>query len=224
MPFNSAIHDREHDKFVECPTGETAVRVCVANESGDPIPVTGNFAGSAIPAGPFKITVGTATDVSTNPIASPLSDRASLSIRNKSATVTLYVYPNATGTPDDTATGAWEVNPQEDLNLDLDDSNVFFIVTPAGQTAVYKILEIASTSAGGGGSTGTPIQEQLTGAVNGVNTVFTTSQTPVNVGSFQLFVDGVYQRTPAHYSRVGTTVTLVTPPTAGQEVDAVYVF
>lgn len=31
MPFLPTYTDRERDKFVECPTGETAVRVCVAN-------------------------------------------------------------------------------------------------------------------------------------------------------------------------------------------------
>ena len=44
MPFRPATLDREFDKFVECPSGETAVRVYVAN-------VTTTVRPSVVPAG-----------------------------------------------------------------------------------------------------------------------------------------------------------------------------
>ena len=41
MPFKPAVTDRERDKFIEHPSGETSVRVYVGNT--DPIPVSGTF-------------------------------------------------------------------------------------------------------------------------------------------------------------------------------------
>lgn len=96
------------------------------------------------PTGPFEITVTTVTSTAANPIGAPLTDRVSLSIRNKDGANTVY-FGDATVTADNAATGGWEIGPGEDLNIDLDSTNVFFLVTPAGQTAVVKILEIAST-------------------------------------------------------------------------------
>lgn len=40
MVFSKAQTDRERDKFIERPSGETAVRTWIANESGEPIPIT----------------------------------------------------------------------------------------------------------------------------------------------------------------------------------------
>jgi hypothetical protein len=97
------------------------------------------------PTGPFLISVATASSVVANPLGSALTDRVSLSIRNKSATVTVYFGTSVAVTADDTATGGWEIGPGEDFNIDLDSSEVFYLVTPAAQTAVVKILEIAST-------------------------------------------------------------------------------
>jgi hypothetical protein len=97
------------------------------------------------PTGPFEITVATVTDSAASPIAFPLSGRVSLSIRNKAAASVVYFGDSAAVTADDSATGGWEIAPLEDFNIDLDSSNVFFLITPLGQTAVVKILEIAST-------------------------------------------------------------------------------
>jgi hypothetical protein len=97
------------------------------------------------PTGPFQITVATVTDTAANPIAVALTDRVSLSIRNKDATDTVYFGSSAAVTADNTASGGWEIGPGEDFNVDLDSGNVFFLITPAGQSAVVKILEIAST-------------------------------------------------------------------------------
>lgn len=144
MPFSPTVIDRERDKFVENPSGETSVRVMVSNESGDAVPVVGAFNISA-PTGPFNLTVTTVTDAAANPIASPLASRVSLSIRNKSPSVTIYFGNSVSVTAGDTATGGWEIGPNEDFNLDLTDDNGFYLIAPAGQSAVVKILEIAST-------------------------------------------------------------------------------
>ena len=105
--------------------------------------VSGSF-NIAAPTGPFNISIATANSTASNPLGAPLSDRVSLSIRNKSPTVTVYFGKDNTVTADDTATGGWEIGPGEDFNVDLNDSNVFYLITPAAQTAVVKILEIAS--------------------------------------------------------------------------------
>lgn len=97
------------------------------------------------PTGPFRITVGAATAVAADPIPVPLTGRVSLAIRNLDPAVTIYFGEDASVTPDNTATGGWEIRPNSDINLDLDADNVFFLITPAATTAVFKIFEIAST-------------------------------------------------------------------------------
>lgn len=144
MPFSPVVLDRERDKFVENPSGETSVRVMVSNQSGDAVPVVGAFNISA-PTGPFSITVANVTDTAANPIALALADRVSISIRNRSAVNTIYFGNSNLVTADNTSTGGWEIGPEEDFNIDLTDANVFFLIAPSGQTATVKILEIAST-------------------------------------------------------------------------------
>lgn len=97
------------------------------------------------PTGPFEITVVTATAVAVNPLPTPLTARVSLSIRNKSGATTVYFGKNALVTADDSATGGWEIGPNEDFNIDLTEDQVFYLICPAAQSAVVKILEIAST-------------------------------------------------------------------------------
>lgn len=100
----------------------------------------------AAPTGPFSIRVATVTAVAADPLGGlPLTDRVSISIRNKDGANTIYFGKDASVTADDTATGGWEIGPGEDFNIDLDDSNAFYLICPAGQSAVVKILEIAST-------------------------------------------------------------------------------
>ena len=223
MPFNQAIQDREHDKFVECPTGETAVRVCVANDSGDPVIVSGSTSAAA-PTGPFRTTtVVSVNPTPTDPIPTPLADRVSGIVRNKSSLNAVYFSEDILHTADDTATGAWEIGPGEDFAFNLSPDNGFFLFTEAGKTAVVKILELASTaSGGGGGMSGTPIQEIPSGTVNGINTTFTLTQTPIGAAYLQLFLDGVFQRVGVHYTRSGTTITMIVAPEVGQSLDAVY--
>lgn len=144
MPFRIATQDREFDKFIQRPSGETAVRTWIANESGEAVPVSGSFNISA-PTGPFQITVFTVTDTATDPLPTPLTARVAVSIRNRSATQTVYFGKTSAVTADNTATGGWEIGPEEDFNIDLTEDNAFFLIASAGQTALVKILEIAST-------------------------------------------------------------------------------
>jgi len=145
MPFSSAAIDRERDKFIEKPNGETSVRVWVSNDTpAEAIPVSGSFNISA-PTGPFQITVFNVSDTAADPLPSPLAFRVSVSIRNRSATNTVYFGKTSSLTPDNAATGGWEIGPEEDFNIDLTDDNVFFLIAEPGKTSTVKILEIAST-------------------------------------------------------------------------------
>lgn len=225
MPYRPAIKDREFDKFVECPTGETSVRVCVANDSSDPVIVSGSTTAAA-PTGPFRTTtIVPVNSTPTDPIPTPLSNRVSGIIRNKSTLNTVYFSEDILHTADDTVTGGWEIGPGEDFAFNLSPDNGFYLFTETGKTAVVKILELASTAGGGGGGVSyTPVQEIPSGTINGVNTVFTLSQTPVGAAYFQLFLDGVFLRVGVHYTRSGTTVTMIAGsiPEVGQSLDAVY--
>lgn len=72
------------------------------------------------------------------------------------------------------------------------------------------------------GFLGTEIQETPTGVINNANTTFTLSQTPLSAGSFKLYLDGLLLDVATHYTRVGTTVTMITAPNFGQTLRANY--
>ena len=227
MPFSPVVLDRERDKFVENPSGETSVRVFVSNETGQELPVSATFSGtlaSAAPTGPLKRLVTTVTDVAADPIAVPLANRVSLVVRNKSLINTIYLGEDNTITPDDSATGGWEIGPGEDFSLDLSEDNVFFLIAPVGQSAIVKILEIASSasSGGGGGLPGVMTQEIPSGLINDLNTTYTITTTPLGAGYFTLYLNGIYQRVGDDYTRVGTTITMIVAPATNSSLDAVY--
>lgn len=231
MAMPPTLVDREQDKFVETPAGQTAVRTLIANDSTTPVEIAGSITASvgnvgvAAPTGPFKITKFDVTDTAQDPLPLPLSNRFGLSIRNRSQTSTVYIGRNALVTPDDSATGGWEVGPNEDFHIDLDDSNAFFLITPPGESAIVKILEIASsgvTSGGGGGGTLTRVREIPTGVVDGSNTAFTLSQAPASETYFTLFRNGNLLTPGVHYNRVGTSITMIVPPVVGQTLEAIY--
>lgn len=69
---------------------------------------------------------------------------------------------------------------------------------------------------------GTEMQEMLTGTVNGVNTSFTTSRTPISAAGFKLYRSGALMILGTHYTRSGTTVTMAIPPSSPQTIHAVY--
>jgi hypothetical protein len=221
MPGNKA--DREFEKFVETAAGETAVRTQIANDSSTPVPISGDFRFAA-PTGPFNITVVTATDIATNPLVAPITQRVALSIRNRDLLNTVYFGKSALVTADDTATGGWEVGPNEDFHIDLDDSNNFFLITPAGQTAKVKILEISSIGAVSGGGTLTRFQEQAAGAYDGVNVTFTLSNAPFSDVYLQLYRNGVFLDLNTDYSISGSIITMAVAPTTNQRLQAVYDF
>ena len=218
MPFSPAVQDRERDKFVENPAGETSVRVYVGNETGQDIPVTGNF-GVSGPTGPFKITPVTITDTASNPIPTPLTNRVSVSIRNLSAITTIYFGSALTVTPDNTSTGGWDIGPGEDFHLDLDDSNLFYMIAPATETAVVKILEIASNG-GSGGSSLVRYKEVPSGAIPGNN--FTLSQIPAGDAYVDFYVNGELQTQGVDYTIASNVITTTVSLTATETVDSTY--
>lgn len=218
MPFSPAVTDRERDKFVENPSGETSVRVLVSNESGSEVPVTGSF-GVSGPTGPFKITPVTITDTASNPVPTPLTNRVSVSIRNLSATTTVYFGSALIVTPDNAATGGWDIGPGEDFHLDLDDSNLFYMIAPSGESAVVKILEIASNG-GGGGSSLVQYQEVPSGAIPG-NT-FTLSQIPAGDAYVAFYVNGELQTQTVDYTISSNVITTTVSLTATETVNAIY--
>lgn len=69
---------------------------------------------------------------------------------------------------------------------------------------------------------GNVAQEVPVGAVDGVNADFTLSNTPNSSANLRVYVNGVYQRPTTYYTRVGAVITFVTPPTTGDEIDAIY--
>lgn len=223
MPFRIATQDREWDKFKECPTGETAVRTCISNDSTEPVPVTGSISATA-PTGPLKRTVVTVTDVAADPLTAAQTGRISIIIRNKSQVETIFFGEDNSITADDTSTGGWEIGPGEDFALDISDANNFFLKAAAGKTAIVKLLENKTTgvSGGGGGFTGSQVIETPTGTINGVNTIFAVSQTPISSQFFSLYLDGVFQRLGTHFTRSGLAITMTTAPNFGQTLDAVY--
>lgn len=214
--------DREFDRFVETPAGDTAVRTLIANDSSDPVVVSGG--GYAAPTGPLRNSTATVTDTAANPIPSALANRVSVSVRNKDPVDTVYLGALNTVTADDTATGGWEIGPGEDFNLDLDDSNVFFLIAAAGKTPLVKILEVASSGSGGGGMAGTLVNEVPAGLINGVNPTFTIANMPLGDDYFSLYMNGSRLRLGTHYTRVGAIITMLAPfiPDATQTLDAEY--
>ena len=99
----------------------------------------------ASPTGPFNVSGATVGLAAANPIPTPLANRVSVSIKNKSTSATVYFGHAITVTADDTATGGWDIEPGGDLNIELDVANVFYLVSNEANTKI-KIFQIASTS------------------------------------------------------------------------------
>jgi hypothetical protein len=135
-----SLCDREQDKFCEDTNGDTAVRTCTEITSQPDLDIN-----IKAPTGPFRVTTLTVGLAAADPLGgSALAARTFLAIRNKSATETVYLGQTAGVTADDTATGGWEIGPSEDFNIDLDNTNVFYLISTAASVPV-KILEVAST-------------------------------------------------------------------------------
>jgi hypothetical protein len=93
--------------------------------------------------------------------------------------------------------------------------------TSASSSATSAAASAAAAAASVAGL-GTEIQEMLSGTVNGVNTTFTLSQTPVSAASFKLYRSGILLIVGTHYTRSGTTVTMVNAPVSPQTIHANY--
>jgi hypothetical protein len=77
-------------------------------------------------------------------------------------------------------------------------------------------------SAGGGGSSGTPIQESLAGTFGGVNTTYTLSQTPLEPAAVLGFLETTFQVYGVHYTIAGTTVTIAGVDTSAENFNCAY--
>lgn len=106
--------------------------------------IEGSFSPSGL-SKEMKVTTLTVSDVA-SPIPSVnLTDRNSMSIQNKSTTVTIYIGPSNSVTAD-TVTGTtsgWEIAPESYFSLDIKDDIAIYAICPTGQTAVVKIVELA---------------------------------------------------------------------------------
>lgn len=67
------------------------------------------------------------------------------------------------------------------------------------------------------------IQEVPAGTVNGSNTVFTLSQTPIEADAVLVLVNGIVRKKTTEWSISGATVTFVTAPALAQIVEVQYV-
>ena len=139
MTLPKSLCDREQAKFCEDSEGNVAVRVC--GDNVDPVNVSGTFTNAAI--GPIKVTGETVGDSSAEfPVAANQTDRAAFSVRNTDPLESVYIV-NSTGISlvaagDD----AWEIGPNETLNLDFDDTNKITLVAESGKSVKIQVLEI----------------------------------------------------------------------------------
>lgn len=76
----------------------------------------------------------------------------------------------------------------------------------------------------GGGATISQKNEILSGTVNGSNTAFTVSQTPLDTLAVIVYLDGIKLEYTTHYTISGTTVTFVTAPATAQVPSAYYLY
>lgn len=89
--------------------------------------------------------------------------------------------------------------------------------------SVTKVGDQVLVQITGGGSSNTAVQETPSGAVDGVNTVYTLSHTPV-AGTLQLFMNEGFV-SPSRYVLVGNEITMTDPFDAtlnGLPLDALY--
>lgn len=92
----------------------------------------------------------------------------------------------------------------------------------AAASSASAAASSASAAASSLAAMGTEIQETLSGSVNGLNTTFTLTQTPTSAGSFKLYRSGILLIVGTHYTRSGTTVTMLTAPSSPQVIHANY--
>jgi len=69
---------------------------------------------------------------------------------------------------------------------------------------------------------GTPVTETPSGTLNGSNVTFTISNTPSPSASFELFLNGVFQRPSIDYTISGATITYTVAPKSSDTHTARY--
>ena len=126
------LNDRDHNSFTRTDEDYAARRV------------TGKF--DSAPAGlskNFKVTTQDITTTASKLPATPLTDRNTLSIHNKSTTDTLFIGEDNTVTADsvDGITSGWEVPPGGVFNTDIKTAIELWGISTA--TIKVKILELA---------------------------------------------------------------------------------
>ena len=67
------------------------------------------------------------------------------------------------------------------------------------------------------------VQEVPTGTVNGSNTNFTLSQTPVEADAMLVFLNGIQQKKTTDWTVSGTTLIFVVAPAVAQQITVQYV-
>lgn len=144
MTFPNNLVDRELQKFVENPAGETSVRVLVSNEPDNPVNISGDFVVTGLKVA-LKTTTMDITDTSQAVPTTPLSSRNSLSIQNKSNTDTIYIGQALTVEANSNVgtLAGWEIGPNETWNVDVTDAIILYAIAEAGKTVRVKVLELA---------------------------------------------------------------------------------
>jgi len=85
-------------------------------------------------------------------------------------------------------------------------------------TLYWDLVALKGTD---GTSAGIFVRETPTGAIDGVNTVFTLSVAPTQATNLAVYIDGIFLD-DADYSLGGTTLTLTTAPALGQTIFVQY--
>lgn len=93
----------------------------------------------------FLVTCLDITDVAAKIPTSALLSRNSLSIRNKSATKTIYIGEANTVTADSVigTTSGWEIPANGELNIDITNDIELWAIAETGVTIRAKVLEVA---------------------------------------------------------------------------------
>ena len=121
------------------------------------------------------------------------------------------------GTPGANTVGSSQIIDLSIVNAD---------VSASANIAWTKIDKTGATASDVGALSGTFVIDKtsdvtLVGAVNGSNTTFTLSATPV-ANSLDLKLNGITLDKTDHYTLVGTTITLADAPQSGDRLSAYY--
>ena len=96
------------------------------------------------------------------------------------------------------------------------------VITIDSKGRITALTSVAGSGGAGGMGLTITVREVPSGAVNGVNTVFTTAYAPVN-GSEQVFVNGQLLQVTTDYSISGNSITLNSAPSGSEIVLVTYI-